>query len=254
MALAELVQKMKSKKQAVHRSALGHYHLEAVKPLALGKEIDADEVELILAAAGKSEDDLSRDVNLQQQRNVWHSQLMQNKQAVQDRYQAERDLQAAQAALQAAFDKLQPAVELAQARLHDANYRHSTTLNAEAWLAGNLLDVELLQRESVLNDRLREINQELAPLLADREHKRSSLMNAELCLRQITGRSDDAWPTLGTINSLFWRNKDTIPAQERVDDVRSQLSQLEQAIRPRQQEQQRLQAELNSIHLEKLKP
>jgi predicted nucleic acid-binding Zn-ribbon protein len=254
MALAELVQKMKSKKQAVHRSVFGHYHLEAVKPLALGKEIDADEVELILAAAGKSEDDLSRDVNLQQQRNVWHSQLMQNKQAVQDRYQAERDLAAASAALQAAYDKLQPAVELAQARLHDANYRHSTTLNAEAWLAGNLLDVELLQRESVLNDRLREINQELNPLLQDREHKRSSLMNAELCLRQITGRSDDAWPTFGTINSLFWRNKDTIPAQQRVDDLKNQLSQLEQAIRPRQQEQQRLQAELNSIHQQKLQP
>ena len=105
MALAELVQKMKSKKQATARSAFGHY-LEAVKPLALGKEIDADEVELILAAAGKNEDDLSRDVNLQQQRNAWHSQLMQNKQAVQDRHQAERDLAAASAALQAAYDKL----------------------------------------------------------------------------------------------------------------------------------------------------
>jgi hypothetical protein len=253
MALAELVQKMKSKKQATARSAFGHY-LEAVKALAAGKEIDADEAGHIINVAGRDESALERDVNLQQQRNAWHSQLMQNKQAVQDRYQAERELQAAQAALQAAFDKLQPAVDQAQARLNDANFRHSTTLNAEAWLAGNLLDVELLQRESVLNDRLREINQELAPLLADREHKRSSLMNAELCLRQITGRSDDAWPTLGTINSLFWRNKDTIPAQERVDDVQDQLAQLEQAIRPRQQEQQRLQAELNSIHLEKLKP
>jgi hypothetical protein len=253
MALAELVQKMKSKRQATARSALGHY-FQAVKALASGKEIDADEVGHIINATGRDESALERDVNLQQQRLAWHSQLMQNKQAVQDRHQAERDLQVAQAALQAAFDKLQPAVELARDRLHDANYRHSTTLNAEAWLAGNLLDVELLQRESVLNDRLREINQELAPLLADREHKRSSLMNAELCLRQITGRGDDAWPTLGTINSLFWRNKDTIPAQERVDDVRSQLSQLEQAIRPRQQEQQRLQAELNLIHLQKLEP
>ena len=253
MALAELVQKMKSKKLATARSAFGHY-LEAVRALAAGGEIDADEAGHIINVAGRDESALERDVNLQQQRNAWHSQLMQNKQAVQDRYQAERDLAAASAALQSAFDKLQPAVELAQARLHDANYRHSTTLNAEAWLAGNLLDVELLQRESVLNDRLREINQELNPLLQDREHKRSSLMNADLCLRQITGRSDDAWPTFGTINSLFWRNKETIPAQERVDDLKNQLSQLEQAIHPRQQEQAKLQSELNSIHQEKLKP
>ena len=253
MALAELVQKMKSKKQATARSAFGHY-LEAVKALASGKEIDADEAGHIINVAGRDESALERDVNLQSQRNAWHSQLMQNKQAVQDRHQAERDLAAASAALQAAYDKLQPAVELAQARLHDANYRHSTTLNAEAWLAGNLLDVELLQRESVLNDRLREINQELNPLLQDREHKRSSLMNADLCLRQITGRSDDAWPTFGTINSLFWRNKETIPAQQRVDDLKNQLSQLEQAIRPRQDRQRELQAELNQIHQEKLKP
>ena len=253
MALAELVQKMKSKKQATARSAFGHY-LEAVKALASGKEIDADEAGHIINVAGRDESALERDVNLQQQRNAWHSQLMQNKQAVQDRHQAERDLAAASAALQSAYDKLQPAVELAQARLHDANYRHSTTLNAEAWLAGNLLDVELLQRESVLNDRLREINQELNPLLQDREHKRSSLMNADLCLRQITGRSDDAWPTFGTINSLFWRNKETIPAQQRVDDLKNQLSELEQAIHPRQDRQRELQGELNSIHQEKLKP
>jgi chromosome segregation ATPase len=253
MALAELIGKLKNKKQAVHRSALGHY-LEAVKALALGKEIDADEVGHIINVAGRDESALERDVNLQQQRLAWHSQLMQNKQAVQDRYQAERDLQAAQRALQEAYDKLQPAVDQAHDRLNAANYRHSTTHNAEAWLAGNLLDVELLQRESVLNDRLREINQELNPLLQDREHKRSSLMNADLCLRQITGRSDDAWPTFGTINSLFWRNKETIPAQQRVDDLKNQLSQLEQAIHPRQQEQVRLQAELNSIHQEKLKP
>ena len=253
MALAELVQKLKSKKQATERSAFSHY-IEAVRTLAAGKEIDADEVGHIINVAGRDESALERDVNLQQQRNAWHSQLMQNKQAVQDRHQAERDLAAAQRALQEVYDKLMPAIELAQARLHDANYKHSTTQNAEAWLAGNLLDVELLQRESVLNDRLREINQELNPLLQDREHKRSSLMNADLCLRQITGRSDDAWPTFGTINSLFWRNKETIPAQQRVDDLKNQLSQLEQAIHPRQQEQVRLQAELNSIHQEKLKP
>lgn len=253
MALAELIGKLRTKKQTATKTTFSHY-LEAVKALAAGKEIDADEVGHILEAAGADETRLEKDVNLQSQRLAWHSQLMQNKQAVQDRHQAERDLQAASAALQAAYDKLQPAIDQAHDRLNAANYRHSTTHNAEAWLAGNLLDVELLQRESVLNDRLREINQELNPLLQDREHKRSSLMNAELCLRQITDRSDDAWPTFGTINSLFWRNKETIPAQQRVDDLKNQLSQLEQAIRPRQDRQRELQGELNSIHQEKLKP
>jgi len=253
MALAELVQKMKSKKQATARSAFGHY-LEAVKALASGKEIDADEAGHIIEGAGRDESALERDVNLQQQRNAWHSQLMQNKQAVQDRYQAERDLQAAQAALQAAYDKLQPAINQAHDRLNAANHSSLITAGAEAWLSEHILDHELIEREQAVVVQLRKVNSELSPLLQDREHRRSSLMNAELCLRQITGRSDDAWPTFGTINSLFWRNKDTIPAQERVDDLKNQLSQLEQAIRPRQQEQRELQAELNSIHQEKLKP
>jgi hypothetical protein len=179
---------------------------------------------------------------------------MQNKQAVLDRHQAERDLQAASAALQAAYDKLQPAVELAHERLNAANHSSLITMQAEGWLAENVLDHELIEREAAVVVQLRKVNQELNPLLQDREHKRSSLMNADLCLRQITGRSDDAWPTFGTINSLFWRNKETIPAQERVDDLKNQLSQLEQAIHPRQQEQAKLQSELNSIHQEKLKP
>jgi hypothetical protein len=253
MALAELIGKLKTKRQTAHRSVYSQY-LAMVKNLASGQEVDSDEVEIVLASANKTEDDLLEHTEKRQEWLQWHSQLMQNKQAVQDRLQAERDLQAAQAALQAAYDKLMPAIELAQFRLNDANHRFMTTTQAESWLAENVLDHELIEREAAVVAKLRKVNQELAPLLADREHKRSSLMNAELCLRQITGRSDDAWPTLGTINSLFWRNKDTIPAQERVADVRSQLSQLEQAIRPRQQEQQRLQAELNSIHQEKLKP
>ena len=253
MALAELVQKMKSKKQATARSAFGHY-LEAVKELASGKEIDADEAGHILAAAGKSEDDFSRDVQLQQTRITWHARCVANQQATKDRVQAERDLQAAQAALQAAYDKLQPAIDQAHDRLNAANYRFMTTTQAEGWLAENVLDHELIDREQAVVVQLKIVNNELNPLLQDREHKRSSLMNADLCLRQITGRSDDAWPTLGTINSLFWRNKDTIPAQQRVDDLKNQLSQLEQAIHQRQQVQAKLQSELNEIHQEKLKP
>lgn len=253
MALAELIGKLKNKKQASARSAFGHY-LEAVKALASGKEIDADEVGHIIDAAGRDESALEKDVNLQQQRFAWHAQRVQNQQAVSDRLQAESELQAAQRALQAAYDKLTPAIEQAQTRLADASYRFMTTTQAEAWLSGNLLDVELLQRESVLNDRLREINAELRPLLTDREHKQSSLMNAELRLQQLTGRDPDAWPGFGMINPKFWSNKDIEPAKERVADLRSQLAQLDRAIQPRQQEQQRLQAELNQIHQQKLLP
>jgi hypothetical protein len=254
MALAALVQKMKSKKQATARSAFGHY-LEAVKELASGKEIDADEAGHIINVAGRDESALERDVNLQQQRNAWHSQLMQNKQAVQDRYQAERDLAAAQRALQEAYDKLMPAADAAQRRIDAADYSFMTTTQAEAWLCdpANILDAELLERETALNAKLRECQIELRPLLIDREHKRTALIGAEQRLSQLRGRDKDDWQAWG-ITDFFFQNKDIKAAQERVDDVRDQLSQLEQAIHPRQQVQAKLQAELNSIHQEKLKP
>lgn len=253
MALAELIGKLRSKKQATERTAFQHY-LEAVKDLASGVEIDFDEVGHYLEAAGKSETDLERDVGIQQKRLAWAAQMQANQQAVADRMASESELQVARQALQAAYDKLQPAVDLAQTRLNDANHRFLSTTQAESWLAEHILDTELLEREQAVSVKLQDVNAELKPLLIDREHKRSSLQNAELVLRQITGRSDDAWPTLGTINPLFWRTKDTIPAQERVDDLKSQLAQLDRAIEPRQQRQRELQAELNQIHAEKLKP
>jgi hypothetical protein len=254
MALAELVQKMKSKRQATARSAFGHY-LNAVKALASGKEIDADEVGHVLEVAGRDESALERDVNLQSQRNAWHSQLMQNKQAVQDRHHAERDLAAAQRALQEVYDKLMPAADAAQRRIDAADYSFMTTTQAEAWLCdpANILDAELLERETALNAKLRECQIELRPLLIDREHKRTALIGAEQRLSQLRGRDKDDWQAWGIID-YFHQNKDIKAAQERVDDVRDQLSQLEQAIHPRQQVQAKLQSELNQIHQEKLKP
>lgn len=253
MALAELIGKLKSKKQQTARSAFGHY-LEAVKGLASGKEIDADEVGHLIDAAGKNEDDLSRDVNLQQQRLAWHAQRVQNQQAVSDRLQAENELQAAQRALQAAYDKLTPAIEQAQNRLADANHRFMTTTQAEAWLSGNILDKELLQHEAAVIAQLNEVNAELRPLLQDRESKRSSLLNAEFNLAQRQGREGKDWTAFGGITAYFNRDQSLIDTEKRVTDLRSQLAQLEQAIRPRQQEQNRLQTELNQIHQQKLLP
>jgi hypothetical protein len=252
MALAELIGKLRTQKQATSRTAFQRY-LQTVKALANGSEVDADEVSDILTAAGKDEDHFEADVNLQSQRLAWHAQLTQNHQATQDRRQAELDMAEAQAKLQAAYDKLMPAVDHAQARIDVANQTALYTQQAEHRLTETIIDTELLQRESETSAKLSEVNAELKPLLVDRSHKASSLMNAELVLRQLTGRNPDDWKAWG-ITSFFHKTQDIKAAESRVDDVQSELAQLDAAIKPRQIEQRRLQTELTDIHAEKLLP
>ena len=84
----------------------------------------------------------------------------------------------AQAKLQAAYDKLMPAVDHAQARIDVANQTALYTQQAEHRLTETIIDTELLQRESETSAKLSEVNAELKPLLVDRSHKASSLMNA----------------------------------------------------------------------------
>ena len=254
MALAELIGKLRTKKQAVHRSALGH-HLEAVKALASGKEIDADEVGHIIDAAGRDESALEKDVNLQQQRFAWHAQRVQNQQAVSDRLQAENELQAAQRALQSAYDKLQPAIDQAQARLNDANHKFMTTMQAEAWLADpeNIIDKELLEREAAVNAQLREVNNELKPLLQDQARRQTTLENLQSHVGKLRDHASIPWLPLEMLG-LQQADAAIKSTDARIEAVRDELQQLQEAIRPRQQKQVRLPAELNQIHQEKLKP
>ena len=245
MALAELISKLRSRKQAAHRSQFGHY-LATVRKLASGSEIDADECSHILDANGKDESNLEHDVGIQQQRNTWAAQLQANQQAVADRVRAERDLATAQRALQEQYDRLMPAVDAAHDLLNDANLRFLTTSGADSRLAENILDQELLQRESALIPELQKINDELRPLAADHGRLQTALENAEFQFTQktrSTGRV--AW---------FVQAKNADELGEIVANLQSQLRQLNALIRPRQHRQRELQAELNSIHAEKLKP
>jgi predicted transcriptional regulator len=245
MGLTTLLDSLRNKKQAAHRSKFSHY-ITLVRDLASGAEIDADEAGHVLTVADKSEDDLSRDVNLQQSRNTWAAQLQANQQASTDRIAAERDLATAQRALQAAYDKLLPAVDAAHDRVADANLRFLTTQGADHKLAENVLDQDLLQREAALIPELQTINAELKPLMADRGRLQTSLENAEFQHTQktrSTGRV--AW---------FVQAKDADELAEIVANLQSQLRQLNALIHPRQQRQRELQRQLSEIHAEKLNP
>ena len=252
MALAELIGKLKSKKTQATKTAFGHY-IELVKRLASGSECDADECVHVLDANSVDESRLERDVNLQTQRNQWHAQMLQNRQAVQDRVQAERELQAAQAKLQEALAKLQPAVDSAFDRLADANHAALVTHGAEAWLCEHILDAELLEREQAVSRQLGVVSQELNPLLQDRHNKQHSLGNAEFNLSRLQTREAGDWVPAGIVQ-FFNQNSDIRALLERVSDLQSQIQQLNAAIAPRQAEQNRLRAELDSIHQRKLEP
>ena len=245
MALAELIGKLRSRKQATERTAFGYY-IEAVRKLASGSEIDSDEVAAVLDATGKDESNLEHDVGVQVRRFTWAAQLQANQQAGTDRLFAERDLATAQRALQAAYDKLQPAVDAAHDRLNDANLRFLTTQGADSRLAENILDHELLQRESALIPELQKINSELKPLVADHGRLQTALENAEFQFTQktrSTGRV--AW---------FVQAKNADELAEIVSNLQSQLRQLNALIHPRQQRQRELQRQLSEIHAEKLNP
>ena len=245
MALAELISKLRSKKQAAHRSEFGYY-LGLIKSLASGAEIDSDEVAAVLDATNKDESNLERDVGIQQQRFSWAAQLQANQQAGKDRLLAERELQTAKAKLQEQFDKLQPAINAAHDLLNDANLRFLTTQGADSRLAENILDQELLQREAALIPELQTINSELKPLVADHGRLQTALENAEFQHVQktrSTGRA--AW---------FIQPKDADELAEIVANLQSQLRQLDALIRPRQQLQRELQRQLSDIHAEKLNP
>lgn len=244
-ALADVLAKLRNKKQAAHRSEFSHY-LAVVRDLASGAEIDADECSHILDANGKDESNLEHDVGVQSQRNAWADTMRANQRAVVDRLQAERELQAAQTKLQEAYDKLMPAVDAAQGRVTDANLRFLTTQGADSKLAENILDQELLQREAALIPELQKINAELKPLVADRGRLQTALENAEFQHTQKTRSTGRAW--------FFVQPKDADELAEIVANLRSQLSQLDALIHPRQQRQRELQAELDAIHQEKLKP
>ncbi|MCX7396549.1 MAG: hypothetical protein NT138_02590 [Planctomycetales bacterium] len=254
MSLATLVQKLKSRKQVAERTTFQQY-LATVRELASGAECDSDEVAIVLDVADKNEADLERDVNLQQQRLSWAAQLRINQQSVSDRLQAESELQAAQRALQAAYDKLQPAIDQAQARLNDANHKFMTTMQAEAWLADpeNIIDKELLEREAAVNAQLREVNNELKPLLQDQARRQTTLENLQSHVGKLRDHASIPWLPLEMLG-LQQADAAIKSTDARIEAVRDELQQLQEAIRPRQQKQVRLPAELNQIHQEKLKP
>jgi hypothetical protein len=251
MSIATLVQKLKSKKQTTERTAFAHY-IETVRSLASGAESDADEVAAVLDATGRTETDLEHDVSLQQERNGRYAQLTANRQAVADRISAERDLQAAQAKLQKAIDELSPAINAAASRLRMLDQLVITTSGAEAWLAEHILDKDLLSREKSIVRQLAEVSSELNPLLKDREHKQHSLGNAEFNLARLQAREEKTF--MGSMAEWLNTPLDVRTLKGSIADLKSQLAQLDEAIRPRQAEQRRLQRELDAIHAEKLKP
>ena len=250
MALAELIGKLRTKKQAVHRSALGH-HLEAVKALALGKEIDADEVEIILAAAGKSENDLEADVAVMQKRIAAAAELAVNEASREGYEVACRKLADAQEKLDEAYRRFQPAVESAVNERAALELKILQTQNGESFLLTSVLNVELLSREDDLISERREIQQKLRPLQDDRkklfdwsrgEHYRN------IDLQKKLEESSHNGPMRRHAQEAVTRS------DSEIDDLASRTRQIDAATLPMQKRLDAIAGELETIHQEKLKP
>jgi hypothetical protein len=250
MALAELIGKLKSKKQAVHRSALGH-HLEAVKALALGKEIDADEVEIILAAAGKSENDLEADVAVMDKRIAAAAELAINEASREGYEVACRKVVDAQEKLDEAYRRFQPAVEAAVNERAALELKILQTQNGESFLLTSVLNVELLSREDDLISERREIQQKLRPLQEDRK-KLFDWSRGEHY------RNIDLQKKLEESSHSGTMRRHALEAVTRsdseIDDLASRMRQIDAATLPMQKRLDAIAGELETIHQEKLKP
>lgn len=254
MALAELIGKLRTKKHSAERSAFSEY-LTLVRVLANGGEADSDEADHILKAAGRSESTFEHDVELQQQRNTWHSQRQQHWQSIEDRRAAENELQAVTDELNLVLAKLQPKIDEARSKIQTAEHTRNVTAHAEARLTAeeNILDRELLEREQSITERLRPIWQELEPLLADRRHRESSLSADEQALTSLI-RIESDHTQFSTLTSFFSKSASRNNLESSIDDLKNQVDQLDELIIPRQRVQQRLQNELNEIRQQKLQP
>jgi len=256
MSLTSILEKLRSKKQESQRTANQRY-LHLVEQLTLNQEVDQASAEEIISAVGVDwETELPKAIETKTERFRRHQDRQRNHQAIQDRISAERDLRQAQAELNDALQRLQPAVDNAAARIRQADHICSITAGAEDWLLSpeNVLDKELLQREQQIFEELKPINAELAPLQADRSHKRSSLLNAEHNLESLRRMKSKGQSAFDSLTSFFAKDADEQHLENRIADLESQIRQLDEAIAPREREQSRLRTELEKIREEKLRP
>lgn len=238
MALAELIGKLRTKKRATERTAFGHY-LGLVRDLASGTEIDADEAGHIMAAADRTVPDLENDVATMQRRLAAATQLSRHEAAQESFEIAARKLQDAQARFDEAYRRFQPPIDEAVNERAAWELVVLQTSHVESVLLETVLDGELLQRESELIRERREIQSKLRPLLEDRKHLFDWQRGEHY--RNIDLRKK--------------KNRDGIAASDsRMDDLTSQILQIDDASDPMQKRLTAIENELAEIHVEKLKP
>ncbi len=238
MALAELIGKLRSKKRATERTAFGHY-LGLVRDLASGTEIDADEAGHIMAAADRTVIDLENDVATMQRRLAAAAQLSRHEAAQESFEIASRKLQDAQARFDEAYRRFQPPIDDAVNERAAWELVVLQTSSVESVLLSTVMDAELLQREAELISERREIQQKLRPLLDDRKH-------------QSDWSSGEHYRNLDLRKK---RDREGIAASDsRMDDLTSQIRQIDAASAPMQKRLDAIADELNEIHFEKLKP
>lgn len=254
MNIATLIKSLKSKKHSAERSAFGHY-MQLVRDLASGAEVDSDECSHVLEAGAVDESDLERDVGIQQQRNAWHAGRQQHWQAIGDQQQAESELAFVQNELSVALRKYQPRIDAAREKIRQSEHIRNITTHCEARLLDpeNILDRELLERESAIIAELKPIGLEIEPILQDRRHRQTSLDNSEQSLANLRKFEEDH-TRFDTLVQFFSKSASQKRLESHIAEMRDEIQQLDDLIIPRQRELSRLRNELAKIHEAKLQP
>lgn len=134
---------------------------EILAELVAGKEVDVDELEIVLDQVGRTEEQLERDIETFSQRQRYAADMAAHKQAMLDIVDARKAHEKARADLEAAIAKYQPAVDSTHEIVRALERRIDATTSAEMRLRETVMDETIAERKQRLTDKRRDLVAEI---------------------------------------------------------------------------------------------
>jgi hypothetical protein len=156
--IAELITTLTSRRRAAKKQQIGSY-LELVRLIARNEPPPVDEIIDVIEFAGKTEQELQRDVETMTQR-ITHAESIKRRGVLtkrRDKLQAEHE--ANNATWSAQIQEIQRLAAASEAAIVGIGYEINATLSAEGELSRSCLDTELLEREAELLSELSRIGE-----------------------------------------------------------------------------------------------
>jgi hypothetical protein len=236
MSINSILDRIISRKKQATLSTADAY-LALVRDIATGSEVDADHAAELIESFGKDASDFEKDIALMQRRFEMASQVAEKNELQKILPALEREAELAKQKLNEAIAKLQPIAIEAERKFLDTSRRIEQFFMAENQLSGSCMDQTLLNRESEIHEKRREIVEKLRPLQDDLRRESSYLRGNEMScvaiqqrLKEYKGNHPAAVryrEDLARDQALVESGSITVrDLQQAVDELNAELSQL----------------------------